>query len=180
MATMAIRAAAANQSGAAIQALGAADSLLNQLQTAQAVGRLVIDLPELVKASAGSTHDIVLRDGDKLLVPKLKQEVTVIGEVQTTTSHLYNAALRTNDYIGLSGGTTQKADQKRTYVVRADGSVVQKSASRFSRAQGAMIQPGDTIVVPFDTERLPALPFWTAVTSILYNVAIAAAAVHSF
>jgi hypothetical protein len=41
------------------------------------------------------------------------------------------------------------------------------------------MKPGDTIVVPLDTERLPALPFWTAITTIIYNVAIAVAAVHS-
>ena len=35
-------------------------------------------------------------------------------------------------------------------------------------------------VVPLDTERLPPLPFWTAVTTIIYNVAIAVAAVRSF
>ena len=41
------------------------------------------------------------------------------------------------------------------------------------------VRPGDTIVVPLNTEKLPPLPFWTAVTTILYNVAIAVAAVHS-
>ncbi len=64
--------------------------------------------------------------------------------------------------------------------MRADGSVVQKNSSWFSRGQGAAINPGDTIVVPFDTERLPPLPFWTSVTQILYNVAIGVAAVNSF
>jgi polysaccharide biosynthesis/export protein len=33
--------------------------------------------------------------------------------------------------------------------------------------------------VPLDAERMPPLPFWLAVTQILYNVAIAAAAVHA-
>jgi uncharacterized membrane protein len=42
------------------------------------------------------------------------------------------------------------------------------------------MHPGDTVVVPLDTERMPALPLWQAVTSILYNLAIAAAAVNSF
>ena len=42
------------------------------------------------------------------------------------------------------------------------------------------MKPGDTIVVPLDTERLPALPTWQAVTQILYNLGIAAAAVASF
>jgi polysaccharide biosynthesis/export protein len=180
LASMALQAAAVNQAGAS-QALGASsDSLLNQIQTAKAVGRLVIDLPGLLEEDAGSTKDIVLRNGDLLVVPKLKQEVTVIGEVQSNTSHLYTAALRTNDYVALSGGTTRRADSGRTYVVRADGSVVAQGGSMFSRSQGAAIQPGDTIVVPFDAERLPPLPFWTSVTQILYNLAISVAAVNSF
>ena len=41
------------------------------------------------------------------------------------------------------------------------------------------IHPGDTIVVPLDTERLPPLPMWQAITQILYNVAVSVAAVHS-
>ena len=42
------------------------------------------------------------------------------------------------------------------------------------------IKSGDTIVAPLDTERMRPLPFWTAVTTIIYNLAIAAAAVNSF
>jgi hypothetical protein len=75
---------------------------------------------------------------------------------------------------------TQRADSGKVYVVRANGSVVASSGSRWFGGSTVKIQPGDTIVVPLDTERIPALPFWTAVTTILYNVAIAVAAVHSF
>jgi hypothetical protein len=42
------------------------------------------------------------------------------------------------------------------------------------------IDPGDTVVVPLNAEHMPALPLWRAGTQIIYNVAIAAAAVHSF
>jgi len=48
----------------------------------------------------------------------------VIGEVQNTTSHFYREDLTRDDYVGLSGGVTRKADRGRIYVVRADGSVV--------------------------------------------------------
>jgi polysaccharide biosynthesis/export protein len=41
------------------------------------------------------------------------------------------------------------------------------------------MRPGDTIVVPLDTERVRALPLWTAVTTIIYNLAVAFLAVHS-
>jgi polysaccharide export outer membrane protein len=127
----------------------------------------------------GSPKDILLRDGDVLSIPKRRQEVSVIGEVQNSTSHLYVENMTRDDYIRLSGGTTRKADRARIYVVRADGSVASKPASRFRRSYNAAIRPGDTIVVPMNTERMPKLPFWQAVTQILYNLAISVAAVNS-
>ena len=141
----------------------------------------MIDVGAIVESRPNSSIDVALRDGDELKIPKLKQEVTVIGEVQTSTSHLYRENFSRDDYVGLSGGTTRKADRGRIYVVRADGSVVSsENAGWFRRSGQVQMRPGDTIVVPLDTERMPALPLWQAVTSILYNLAIAAAAVNSF
>jgi polysaccharide export outer membrane protein len=130
---------------------------------------------------AGSQYDVILRDGDELHVPRFQQQVTVIGEVQSTTSHLYSPDLSRDDYIALSGGTTRRADRSKIYIVHANGSVVAAEGHRWFESTGASqkVRPGDTIVVPLNTEKLPPLPFWTAVTTILYNVAIAVAAVHS-
>ena len=55
-----------------------------------------------------------------------------------------------------------------------------RTAGAGSRATATPIRPGDTVVVPLNAEHLPPLPLWLAVTQIIYNVAIAAAAVHSF
>jgi protein involved in polysaccharide export with SLBB domain len=133
-----------------------------------------------MRGQPGSGADVILRDGDRLIVPKFQQEVTVIGEVQTATSHLYHPELARDDYISQSGGVTRRADRNKTFVVRADGSVVANEGGRWFSRSGVEIRPGDTIVVPLDTERIPALPFWQSVTSIIYNLAISAAAVHSF
>jgi polysaccharide export outer membrane protein len=180
LASAALQAAAANQ-GQAGQALTVGQSLLTQLKDTEAVGRLVIDLDQVIGAPHGSPNDVALRDGDRLIIPKQKQEVTVIGEVQTTTSHFYRENLTRDDYIGLSGGVTRKADRDLIYIVRANGSVVSSESGGWFRRSGQVaMRPGDTIVVPLDTERMPALPLWQAVTSILYNLAIAAAAVNSF
>jgi polysaccharide biosynthesis/export protein len=180
LAATALQAAAANQGGAG-QAITVGQSLLNQLKTSKAVGRLVIDLNSVIDSQVGSVNDVVLRDGDLLIIPKQKQEVTVIGEVQTGTSHFYRENLSRDDYVELSGGVTRKADRGRIYVVRADGSVISsESGGWFRRSGQVQMRPGDTIVVPLDTERMPALPLWQAVTGILYNLAIAAAAVNSF
>jgi len=180
LASAALQAVAANQSEGA-QALSIGQSLLTQLKSTKAVGRLVIDLSTLISQPIGASDDVVLREGDQLIVPKQKQEVTVIGEVQNTTSHFYRANLSRDDYIGMSGGVTRKADRGRIYIVLADGSVVSsESGGWFRRSGQTSMRPGDTIVVPLDTERMPALPMWQAITGILYNLAIAAAAVNSF
>ncbi len=178
LATLALQGAQANQAGAS-QSLSIGQSLLEQLKASKAVGRLVIDLDQVIASQPGSDQDIVLRDGDELIVPRQRQEVTVIGEVQTTTSHLYQKGLSRADYIAQSGGVTRKADEKQIYVVRANGSVVTSAGGRWF-TNGVDMKPGDTIVVPLDTERMPALPFWQAVTQIIYNAAIAVAAVNSF
>jgi protein involved in polysaccharide export with SLBB domain len=179
IAFVALQGAAANQAGAAT-ALTVGQSLLTQLRQSRAVGRLVINVPRMLGSSLGSASDVILRDGDQLIVPKFEQEVTVIGEVQTVTSHLYRPGLSRDDYIALSGGETVRADNGRIYVVRADGSVVANEGARWFRGSSSIaIHPGDTVVVPLNAEHLPPLPLWQAVTQILYNVAIATAAVHA-
>ena len=166
------------QGGATALEIG--QTLLAQLRSARAVGRLVIDLPTLLRDPVGSENDVVMRDGDQLIVPRYQQEVTVIGEVQSVTSHLYRAELTRGDYIAMSGGVTTHANTSKIYVVRANGSVVANMSNFFRVGSNATrIQPGDTIVVPLDTEHIPPLPIWQAVTQIMYNVAIAVAAVHS-
>jgi protein involved in polysaccharide export with SLBB domain len=163
----------------ASETLAIGQSLLADLRNAEPVGRLVIDLDRIMAADAASAADVILKDGDVLRVPQTAQEVTVIGEVQSATSHLYDPAFARDDYIRMSGGTTQKADDRRIYVVRANGSVETGSGSRWFRNAGS-IQPGDTIVVPLDAERMRPLPLWTAVTTIIFNLAVAVAAVNSF
>ena len=179
---LALRAVATTQGGNvgnASSAMIVGKSLLSQLQAEKAVGRLVINLRGILREPPDSPYDVILRNGDQLVVPKFEQEVTVIGEVQDATSHLYNPDLSRDDYVRLSGGLTAQADGKRVYVVRADGSVVANQGSRwFNRGSNVEIKPGDTIVVPINAEQMLPLPFWEAMTGIIYNVAIAVAAIH--
>jgi polysaccharide export outer membrane protein len=166
--------------GSAAQALAIGQQLIQQLRNTKPVGRLVIDLHQVVNGRPGGAGDVLLRNGDVLLIPKKNQEVTVLGEVQSPTSHIYRAGLSREDYIAKSGGATQKADRKRIYIVRANGDVVSGGRSGwFRRSRSVAIRPGDTIVVPLDTERVAALPLWTSVTTIIYNLAIAILAIHS-
>ena len=106
-----------------------------------------------------------MRDGDKLLIPIKPQVVSILGETQQNTSHLFREHLTRDDYIDLSGGLTRRADRKLIYVVRANGAVVAANRSKwFGRRGGVKIRPGDTIVVPLDTDRMRPLTFWGNVT----------------
>lgn len=158
--------------------LAAGQSLLTQLQNSTPTGRLVVDLDQAL-SKRGSEEDIALRNGDVLAIPKVKQYVTVIGEVQNPTAHVYKTGLNRSNYIELSGGTTQRADNKRIYVVRADGSVAAHDSASWFGGTGAQLSPGDTVIVPIDAERMRPLPLWTAVTTIVYNLAVAVAAIGS-
>ena len=165
------------------ETLSTGKTLLAQLRATEAAGRLVIDLEQILAngTNAGRIGDIELRDGDRLMVPKASQEVTVLGETQQNTSHLYYPGLSRQDYIDLSGGLTRRADRKLIYVVRANGAVITGKRSRwFGRRNSGEIRPGDTIVVPLETDRIRPLTLWTNVTQILYQAAIAIAAIQTF
>jgi len=179
LAAMSLMAARTNQSNVT-QSFTVGQSLLTQIKAARAVGRLVIDLPAIVSAPVGSVQDVALRNGDELIVPKLRQEVTVMGEVQAVTSHLYHSGRTRDDYIALSGGTTRQADRNKIYVVRANGSMIANGSGFLFRAGTASIKPGDTIVVPLDTTRIPNLPLFQSITQILSNIAISVAAIRTF
>ena len=166
------------------ETLATGRELLEQLRETEAIGRLVIDLERLAAgawSAGGFDGDVELRDGDRLLVPKRAQEVTVIGETQQNASHLYKPGLSREDYIEMSGGLTRRADRKLIYIVRASGAVVAGSRSRwFGRSISEEVRPGDTIVVPLETDRVRPLTFWANVTQILYQGAIAVAAIQTF
>ncbi len=163
------------------QALLVGQQLIDELRNTKPVGRLVIDIRQVMSGAVGGAGDVLVKDGDKLIIPKKSQEITVIGEVQSPTSHVLVAGLSRDDYIAKSGGVTQKADRKRIYVVRANGSVLSNERRGwFHRGTSMNMQPGDTIVVPLDAERIRPLPLWTAVTTIIYNLAVAVAAISRF
>lgn len=173
-------AANGNASANASASIAIGQQLITQLREAKPVGRLVIDIDGLMKRKAGSFDDVELRDGDRINIPKRTQEITILGEVQSPTSHVFEAGRTRDDYIAKSGGITQKADRKRIYIVRANGDVVSgERQGWFRRSHDVEIRPGDTIVVPLDTERIRALPLWQAVTTIIYNLAVALLAVRS-
>jgi protein involved in polysaccharide export with SLBB domain len=155
-----------------------AQKLLSQLKSTSATGRLVIDLDKVLANDLN--YSIPLQEGDTLYVPGKKNSVTIVGEVQLPISQIYESQLDYWDYIERSGGTTEKADEDRVYIIKANGGVqIPNGSSWFTSNQQQQIAPGDTIVVPLDADRLNQTLLWRDVSQIFYQIALGAAAVGS-
>ena len=157
-------------------AIADAEHLLDSLSATKPIGRMVINLAGLIENP--EEHDVLLKDGDSINIPRFRQSVTVVGEVQFATSHRFSKKLNYADYVDLSGGVTQKADGNRMYVVRADGSVFLPKKCWLCRAP--KMEAGDTIIVPLDADRIKPLKLWTSVSQIIYQMALGAAAISTF
>jgi protein involved in polysaccharide export with SLBB domain len=155
-------------------------SAVATLGSLEAVGRLVIPLADIM---AFNTEDISLKGNDRLLIPKFSQEVTIIGEVQRPTSFMFNPRFSQADYLLQGGGIKDSADKRGIYVVKASGEVIMPNRGFFKfRSAQSTIGPGDTIVVPLDTDdtRIRGIPLLAEVSTIIYQLALGAAAINSF
>jgi len=158
----------------------AQQSAVESLSRARAIGRLVIPLRDVLASNA---NDILLKENDRLLIPKFSQEVSVIGEVQRPTSFLFGQELSRSDYLELAGGLKDSADKRSIYVVKAGGEVVFSDGWLFKFLPNSSgIEAGDTIVVPVDTDssRIRGIPLLAEVSTIVYQLALGAAAINSF
>lgn len=152
------------------------NELLSQVR---ATGRLVINLNSALEYPR-SDADVLLERGDRLLVPAISQEITVLGEVQRPTSHLYDPNLDVGDYINKSGGLTQNANNRGVYVIKASGDVVSFGGARWFFQNGRdRLEPGDSVVVPFNIKVGDPLYILTSVSQILFNMATTVLAVDS-
>jgi len=151
--------------------------IADELSSVEAIGRLVINLPE---ALAGNLNaDLMLEKGDKLYIPAKQPIVSVMGEVQFSSNHTFTPNMTIEDYISSAGGTKKQADTDRIYVVRADGSVMLPNSSFWFSRKSQPLEPGDTIIVPLDTDYLDGLSTLTSATQILYQIGVAWSAVKN-
>ncbi|RPA38342.1 SLBB domain-containing protein [Shewanella frigidimarina] len=151
-----------------------AQLMLSDLENIKAVGRLVVDLNAINLGIPEA--DLQLEDSDVLYVPTIKQTVAVMGEVQHPSTHRFKDGLTLDDYLLMSGGPRERGDDDRVYVIKANGSVMMPTKSIWFNTD-SQISAGDTVIVPLDTEYKDKLTLWSQVTQIIYNSAVAFAAI---
>ena len=119
-----------------------ADSLLSLKAVTANIYSIAVDLEKAMK-EPGGVHDIVLREGDVLSIPKPNNTVKVSGEVMHPVSMAYEEGKSVKYYIRHAGGYARKAYKRHAYGIHMNGSVM-KLSSRTSKH----IEPGTEIVVP--------------------------------
>jgi len=182
------------------QQLGAADTdksslemvqrLLADTKAQQAVGRIVIHLVSVDELPA-SHDDLVLQDGDRLIVPKHPAAVAVLGQVYNPGAIIYEPGLTVRSYLARAGGASEWADADHILVIKANGEVLTDQGIRDSGENrffpllpvisgGLMdvrLEPGDTIYVPDKLVYVSGLKYATDITQIIANSATALAVV---
>lgn len=92
-------------------------------------------------AEPGSEWDVVLRGGDRLIIPQFTNIVSTNGEVIYPNSVTYREGAPLSYYINQSGGFSQRARKHRVFAVNMNGTVTRVRSSKD-------IEPGCEIVVP--------------------------------
>lgn len=119
-----------------------ADSLLMMKLDLGNTFPVAIDLDAALK-KPGCPDDIVLRDGDRLIVPQFSPTVKISGDVMYPISMNYKKGESLKYYIEHAGGYGDDARKKRVYAIYMNGSV-----QLLSHHSKKVVQPGCTIVVP--------------------------------
>jgi polysaccharide export outer membrane protein len=174
LATRQLREAAEDTGGANYAAIG--QTLLERIRNADPLGRLVVNFPDMLKKQESN---LTLVDQDRIIIPPVSQEVTVMGEVNFPSSHQYRDGLDLDSYINVSGGYTPKADKRRAYVIRSSGEVTANTSSGWFVSESLSIGPGDTIVVPYDIDTMSNLAWWMRISQVLYQLATTTAVLNT-
>jgi len=105
-----------------------------------------INLDKALENPGSDKWDIVLRDGDRLIIPQYNNTVSINGEVMYPNSVAYQEGANLKYYINMAGGYSLKAKRSRVFAVNMNGTVTRVRSAKD-------IQPGCEIVVPSKPKR---------------------------
>lgn len=132
-----------------------------------------IDL-EKALANPGTDADVVLRDGDVIVVPEYLNTVKVSGNVLYPNTVTYNPRMTVRDYIDQAGGYGFQSKRNRAYIVYMNGTVAK--ARKNSRA---VVEPGCEIIVPEKKKREGALQNILSIASTSASLATMFATIYN-
>lgn len=114
-----------------------ADMILGWVRRARDVSPMGV----VVTATGGEQVNLLLEDGDVVVIPRRTNLVRVVGEVTITNAVMYRPDLRVEDYVRMAGGYTARADESHVIVRRANAEIVFGGTD-------TPVYPGDELIVP--------------------------------
>ena len=160
------------------EAYNAIYTFIQSLKETEPSGRQVVVLDEYTLKS-DPRADFALQDGDTLHVPKRSSAVSVVGEVLNSSTHLFDEELTVQDYIDLSGGTTDGADLSKIFIILPNGKAIIYKTKIFQRTIDSQILPGSTVVVSRNPDPYNWLKLASVITPVLSDLAVSAAAIST-
>ena len=141
------------------------------------INEIALNLKNVLESPA-SIDDIMLEDGDEILIPQVKNVVTVAGAVLKPVSVQFNSSKKFKYYISSAGGFAGKAMKNKSYVVFTNGQSRKTSSVLGVFRNYPSVTSGSTIYVPerpkkdnrFDSAKAGVLI--SAVTTLLTAFAI--------
>jgi protein involved in polysaccharide export with SLBB domain len=105
------------------------------------LNRMVVDFAAVLKGDA--SQDVVLQDGDQIIIPRQTDSVYVVGEVASPFASFHvKRGDRVADVLRLAGGYTRNADTAQVRLLKAGGRIID------THVEGKGIEPGDALLVP--------------------------------
>ncbi len=175
------RVTTADEASAQAASNAANERLIDRLRSLRPNGRIVLQLT----SNAAELPDLILEDGDRLLIPPRANTVGVFGSVFSGGSYLYSPSRTVGDYLNLAGGPSRGADQSSVFVIRANGTVSsspQTGGGLFSRGPvlwSVVAEPGDTVYVPEELNKTTFVQNAKDWTQILYQFGLGIAGLKS-
>ena len=133
--------------------------------------QIAIDINSIIK-NPGSEQDLVLRDKDEIVIPKMDNRVKISGGVLRPTNIVYRDGLSIGDCISAAGGISEYAKRGRAYVVYANGK--SNRTKHFGLFKiNPIIKPGCEVILPETNEKKdkPLTTITTMITTIAQVIA---------
>lgn len=166
------------------QLQAAQEGIVAELRTARASGRVALPVMPMDKA-VNDFPDMAMEDGDRLMIPHTPSTISVVGNVYSPGSFIFESRNSAGMYLDMAGKGKPQSDLHHAFILRANGVVVAANnvnglfeGNKFDRLR---LYAGDQIIVPF---KIPTGAFvrglrdWTQISSQLALTGAALAVIH--
>jgi len=135
-------------SGSAVEGAASTRLIMEELKNSPVSGRVSAEF-DLSVLEEDPSKDVVLQDGDKIMIPEFVNQVYIFGEVSSEGTVRFESDQPVSFYIEKKGGFSSFADERNVFVLNPNGETFKVSKNVFMRqGRDIDIYPGSVIFVP--------------------------------